>query len=252
MTNLPVGLTCQTVSLRDPALGQRLADVGLDDVAHLRWTIRSSSRCWCETTICVDADRLAVLVAHGDLALGVGAEHAAPSPGCAARVGEVVEDLVGVVDRRRHQLGRLVAGIAEHDALVAGALFLVAGRHRRPGRYRRTGRAVDLDVGVLPVEAVLLVADVLDRHAREVLRSRSVVTVARAAHLAGDDDAVGGGEGLAGDADCHGSMPAFGPSRKNRSTHLVGDAVANLVGMPLRNGLAREQVGLARHGAPHS
>ena len=38
------------------------------------------------------------------------------------------------------------------------------------------------------------------------------------AHLAGDDDAVGGGEGLAGDADLPGIEPSLAASRKNRST----------------------------------
>jgi hypothetical protein len=32
---------------------------------------------------------------------------------------------VGVVDRRRHELGRLVGRVAEHEALIAGALLLV-------------------------------------------------------------------------------------------------------------------------------
>ena len=88
--------------------------------------VRLSSRCWVETTIAVAADRLAVLVAQRDLALGVGPEAAARAPEWRASAS-ALEDLVGVVDRRRHQLGRLVAGVAEHDALVAGALVLVAG-----------------------------------------------------------------------------------------------------------------------------
>ena len=64
-------------------------------------------------------------------------------PAC-ARFARCFEDLVGVVDRRRHQLRRLAAGVAEHDALVARALVLVAGRRRRPGRCRRTARAAAL------------------------------------------------------------------------------------------------------------
>ena len=38
------------------------------------------------------------------------------------------------------------------------------------------------------------------------------------AHFAGDDDAVGGGQRLAGDADLAGSMPVFLASRNTRST----------------------------------
>ena len=39
--------------------------------------------------------------------------------------GELPRERVGVVDGRRHELGRLVGGVAEHQALVAGALLLV-------------------------------------------------------------------------------------------------------------------------------
>ena len=69
-------------------------------------------------------DRLAVLVAQRDLALGVGLEE---RRGAGMAVGgHALEDLVAVIERRRHQVGGLVAGEAEHDALVAGAFVLVA------------------------------------------------------------------------------------------------------------------------------
>ena len=71
-----------------------------------------------------DAGRLAVLVAHGHLALGVGPEHGLLAG--VPRLRDQAQDLVAVVDRRRHQLGRVLAGVAEHDALVAGAFILVA------------------------------------------------------------------------------------------------------------------------------
>ena len=59
--------------------------------------------------------------------------------------------------------------------------------------------------------------------------------------LAGDDDAVGGGQGLAGDADLPGSMPVFGLAIE-QVDDLVGDAVADLVRMAFGNGLAGEQI----------
>ena len=124
--------------------------------------------CWVETTICVASTGLPSVIAHGDLALGVRAERLGLAG--VARVGHELENLVRVVDRRRHQLRRLAAGIAEHDALVAGALVLVAGRVdalRDVGRLRVQQH---LDLGGLPVEAVLLVADVLDRGARALGR----------------------------------------------------------------------------------
>ena len=45
--------------------------------------------------------------------------------------GQPVEDAVGQGDRQRHQLGRVVAGIAEHQALVAGADLLALGLRPR-------------------------------------------------------------------------------------------------------------------------
>jgi hypothetical protein len=62
------------------------------------------------------------LVLDRHLALGIRAEHAAFAR--FAGVGEQLQDLVGIVERRRHELRRLAAGIAEHDALIARALIL--------------------------------------------------------------------------------------------------------------------------------
>ena len=140
MTNLPVGLTCQTVSASIQSSGRAawtIGEIDLPDVFRgdrvavpaLDMLGRDDDR--------LDADRLAVMVLDGDLALGVRPElgRVAGLP----RLAHHLEDAVGVEDRRRHQLRRLAAGIAEHDALVAGALVLVAGWRRRPGRCRPTG-----------------------------------------------------------------------------------------------------------------
>ena len=80
------------------------------------------------------ADRLAVFVAHRHLALGIRTElRGSALPGL-PRLARSGAESCGVIDRRRHQLRRFAAGIAEHDALVARALFLVAGCwRRRPG-----------------------------------------------------------------------------------------------------------------------
>ena len=69
--------------------------------------------------------RLAVDILQRHLALGIGPEQRRRAG--VARLGQRAQDRVRVIDRRRHQLGRLAAGIAEHHALVAGALVLVAG-----------------------------------------------------------------------------------------------------------------------------
>ena len=80
----------------------------------------------------VHAHRLIAVVLDRDLALAVGPQPvdlaAAPHRGQAA--GEAVRQH----DRQRHQLGGLVAGEAEHQALVAGA----AGVHPH-ARCRATG-----------------------------------------------------------------------------------------------------------------
>ena len=108
-------------------------------------------------------DRLAVLVANGDLALGVRAE-LAPRLAAATRLREALQDAVGVEDRRRHQLRRLGAGIAEHDALVAGTLVLVAGRIDADGDVGRLGMQVDIDLGAFSQwKPLCSIADVLDR-----------------------------------------------------------------------------------------
>ena len=94
-----------------------------------------------------------------------------------ADVGELLRELVRVVDRRRHELGRLVGRVAEHQALVAGALLLVealalghalrdVGRLLLDRREHRAGLVVEAHRGVG-------VADVLDRLADDDRACRS-------------------------------------------------------------------------------
>jgi hypothetical protein len=71
----------------------------------------------------LDGVGLAVQVAQRDLRLGVG-----PQPrqaAVAAHLGLALDQPVRQEDGHRHQAGRLVAGIAEHQALVARALVEV-------------------------------------------------------------------------------------------------------------------------------
>ena len=76
---------------------------------------------------------------------------------------------MAVVERRRHQVGRLVAGEAEHDALVAGALVLVLAGIDALRDVRRLRVQVVGEVEAVPVEAFLLVADALDHAAHRLL-----------------------------------------------------------------------------------
>ena len=116
------------------------------------------------------AVRAAIHIAHGDLRLGIGAQKRQSA--VLAQFGLALHQAVGVVDRCGHQLGRFIAGIAEHHALVAGsgiqaiiagvidalgdvgALLVVGYQHR-------AALVVDAELGVV-------VAYGLDRVARDL------------------------------------------------------------------------------------
>ena len=229
--------------LGDPARRQRLAHVRLDQLAHL---VRRHG--FDEVLVrdhdLGDAGRLAVLVAHRHLALGVG-----PEDGLLAgvpRLRDEAQDQVAVVERRRHQLGGVLAGVAEHDALVARALILVAAAVDALRDVSRLGMQQHLDVALVPVEAILLVADVLDGEARDVSHPIPGNDVG-AARLARDHDLVGRCQRLAGHAQLPGVHTGDGPLAKEQVDDLVGNAIADFVRVPLGNRLAREQKRLAQH-----
>ncbi len=140
---------------------------------------------------------------------------------------------VGERDRERHQLGRLVGRVADHEALVAGAdaveRIVVAGvvLHLEGGvdAAGDVGRLLverdDHGAG-LRVEAVLG-ARVADRRDPLTHQPRDVDVGARR-DLAGHDDEAGRDERLAGDA----------PARvvgEHGVEHRVGDLVGDLVGV---------------------
>ena len=135
-------------------------------------------------------------VADGDLGLGVGAQ-----PGQAAvlaQFGLALHQAMRVMDRQRHQLRGFVAGVAEHQALVAGALVHVQSL----ALVHALG-----DVGRLPVDRGehgagivveadfrAVVADALDRFARDV----DVVDCRMGGDFAGNDDQSGADQRFAG------------------------------------------------------
>src|SRR5699024_8883606 len=86
----------------------------------------------------VHPDGAVALVLHRHLAFAVGAQivHLA----ALAHLGQAAGQLVGQADGQGHQLGGLVAGVAEHHALVAGAAHLVVGAQGDVG-------ALAVDVG---------------------------------------------------------------------------------------------------------
>ena len=127
--------------------------------------------------------RLAVQIPHGDLRLRIG-----PQPGqttIAPHLGLALDQPVREVDRQRHERRRLVAGVAEHQALVAGALVEVEALalvHAlrdvlgllAVGDDDRAGMRVEADLRVV-------VADAVDGVARDLVQAYRLF--ARAAEL---------------------------------------------------------------------
>jgi hypothetical protein len=146
----------------------------------------------------VDAVRLAVDVAHGDLRLRVGTQERQAS--VAAHFALALHEAVRVVDRERHQRGGLVARVAEHEALVARTLVQIIVRRavhalRDVGRLAAVANHHGAAVGV-EAQLRIVVADAADGVARDA----AVVDVGVGRDLAGHHDEAGGDERLGGDA----------------------------------------------------
>ncbi len=111
--------------------------------------------------------------------------------------GQLLEDDVREDQRRRHHLAGFVAGIAEHDALVAGALVFLGGTHDAlvdVGRLLVDGRQ---DAARIAVELVfaLGIADAVDDAARHALH----VDIGIRTHFTRHDHQSRGAKRLAGD-----------------------------------------------------
>ncbi len=169
-----------------------------------------------------DPHRLVVFVAEGDLALGV-----RPQPGqgaVLAHLGLAPDQAVGVGDRRRHQHFGLVTGVAEHQALIAGALFLaglaihalvdVVGLF--PQRIQHcAGMAIEADVR-------MRVADVVDGVAHQLF----IVDPRLGGDFTGQHYHAGLDQGFAGD-------PRMGILVDDGVQNRIGNLVGHLVGMTL-------------------
>src|SRR5207249_3190882 len=179
----------------------------------------------------------AVAVLDRHLALAVGAEEGEEPR--APRFAEPLPDAVRGVDGEGHVLPGLVAGVAEHHALVACALLLeeplalgdaLRDVERLPLDRRHDGAAV-------AVEAALGgVADAADH----LLRDLAELDPRLARDLAGDDHEAGLDERLAGDA----AVRVFGEQCIEDG---VRDLVADLVRVALVDRFRRENVVL-QHG----
>ncbi len=192
----------------------------------------------------VDAHGAVVLVVlDRDLGLAVGTQ--VGERAVLADLGEALREPLGDRDRERHELRGVVAGVAEHQALVAGAALVelvLRGADARlvtgvdtGGDVARLGADGDLDAARGAVEALLrgVVADVEDRLADDVRDGG----VRRRADLAGDDDEAGGQQGLDRDAQV-GAVAVLGHQVVE---DRVADAVGDLVGVTLGHGLRGEE-----------
>ncbi len=173
------------------------------------------------------------LVADGVLRLAFGAEvgqDTVLAGGC-----ERLRDLVRERDRQGHQLRRLVARVAHHEALVArtgqvervvvaGIVLHLEGGVDAAGDVGRLLVERHDDRAGLGVEAELR-ARVPDRGDPLAHQTRNVDVGARR-HLAGHDDEPGRDERLAGD-------PPVGVVGEHGVQHRVGDLVGDLVRMTL-------------------
>ena len=190
----------------------------------------------------LQADGPAVLVLERDLGLAVG-----PQVGQHARLAHLGQPLgqpVGQPDRQRHEVFGLVAGVAEHHPLVAGALgadlVLAAGAlaHLVGG-----GDAL-ADVGRLLVDGG-------DDPARVAVEAVRLPVVADGAHRLADDLGdvdVGPGGDLARHHDQAGGEqrlarhPSGGVLGQDGVEDGVGDLVGHLVGMAFGDRLRGERV----------
>ena len=135
-------------------------------------------------------------------------------------------------NRKRHQLGRLGARVAEHHALITRAdLVGIAavdalsdvGRLTIERHHHAAGIAIEALEGVV-------VADVAHGAAHEV----GDIDTRVCRNLAGDDDDAGRDQRLTGDARQR-------ILREHGVEHRVGDLVGNLVGVSLGDGLRGKQ-----------
>ena len=180
----------------------------------------------------LDRDRPVAVVADGDLGLAVRAQ--VGEFAVLADLGQALGEPVREPDRHGHVGRGLVAGVAEHEALVAGALevvvVLLAAFAGFEGVEHAAGDVVGLladgyrDAAAGAVEAVGrgVVADAQDGLADD-LRD---LDVGVGGDLAGHVDQPGGGQGLHGD-------PGLGVFVQQGVEDRIADLVTDLVGVAL-------------------
>ena len=243
----PVGLIRMRASADGRSTRSSTGRITRRSTSARRSSVEIVGECCVEmTTVSTVLGRRAV-VADGHLGLAVGAQ-----PVDLARVadlGEALGQTVRQPDRHRHQLGGLARGVAEHQALVAGALVIERIAARPLARLERVidalgdirrlradrdrdaaGAAVEPDVGRVVADA----GDAVAHDGRDV-------DVAARRDLARDVHEARGHERLDGDARRR-------IDGQQRVEDRVADLVADLVGVTLGDGLGREKAQRVRRG----
>ena len=139
-----------------------------------------------------------------------------------------------------HQFRSFSRGIAKHDPLIARAfVFVITGIYPLGDVGRlRVKVAVNLKVG--PVEALLLIANVLNALPGDILNPLD--DSGGTAHLSADDHTVSGGEGFTR----HAGIRVLSEEGIKNS---VRDTVTYLVRVAFRYGFGSKQIVLAAHRA---
>jgi hypothetical protein len=157
-----------------------------------------------------------------------------------AQLGLALDQAVGVIDGRGHQLGRLVAGVAEHQALVASAEVQEVVRRT----VHALGDVIALLVvshqhgATLVVDAVVgvVVANALDGVARHL----DVVDIGLGGDLTGQHHEARVAQRFSRDT-------REGVLLEDRVQDRVRDLVGDLVGMAFRDRFRGEEE-IVRHG----
>jgi len=148
-------------------------------------------------------------------------------------IAQAADELVGQGDRQRHELLGFPAGVAEHQALVAGALIVLAGFIDALGDVGRLFMNRRDDAARFIIESVfrLGVSDLLDGIAHDFLE----IAVAEGGDFPGDEDESRRGQRLAGDA-----APRILPQQVVQ--HGVRDLIANFIRVTFGHRLGSEKI----------
>ena len=151
----------------DPAVRQCFADVRRDNLfdllrghAFIKMLCRQNNR--------RHTNRLAILVNDRQLRLGIWSQRRLCT--AFANVGQTAQDRVAILNGRRHQIRRFGRGIAKHDALIARTFVALFARHTL-GNVSRLLMQQVRHFDIAPVELFLLIADVLDAIARNLINA---------------------------------------------------------------------------------